>query len=153
MKKIVIGIDPGVHTGFAIYSITEKKIISHFEGSFWDVFYFIELTVLSMYNPNEIKAVIENPGLQKGIFARYTKSIEGSSNPRGTENAIRNAVGQNTAHAKLWIELFNFKKIEINEYKPQKSGKKWSKEYCRQVTGITSNSEHTRDAIRLCFAK
>ena len=151
---IVIGIDPGVHTGFAIYSKISKSIITHFEGTFWDVFYFLELNIFPQYKVEQIEVVIENPALQKGIFARYTKSIENSKNPRGTENAIRNSVGQNTRDAKLWIELFKLKKVKkIHEYKPTKSGQKWSKDFCKQVTGIASNSEHTRDAIRLCFSK
>lgn len=149
---IYIGIDPGKHTGVAVYWTSTKKIVYHGTHDFWSAESEISEFIVNEGISN-ICAVIENPALNKGIYSRYTKAIKGAKNPKGVENGIRAGVAKNSRDAQLWIEYFKRLGIKVIEFKPTGDSPKWSEEYCKQITGETVKSEHSRDAIKLIFGR
>lgn len=149
---IYIGIDPGKHTGIAVYLSYNKSIVEHGTYDFWSAENAIREYIVHE-NISNICAVVENPALNKGIYSRYTKAIKGAKNPKGVENGIRAGVAKNSRDAQLWIEYFKRLGIKVIEFKPDGKSPKWSEDHCKKITGETVKSEHSRDAIKLIFGR
>lgn len=149
---IYIGIDPGKHTGVAVYSSYIKELVYFGTHDFWGAEMEIREHIVHE-NTSNICAVIENPALNKGIYSRYSKAIKGAKNPKGVENGIRAGVAKNSRDAQLWIEYFKRLGIKVIEFKPNGKSPKWSEAYCKKITGETVKSEHSRDAIKMIFGR
>lgn len=156
-RKYCIGIDPGRHTGVAVWSKHEKKLLKLITLDFWGVIDFLDTFTASMQaqdwgslgiavQSEEItfEVVMEDPQLNDTTFAR---GIE----PKLMLKVAQD-VGRNKEQAFLLIEWMTRKKIVFRTVQPKnrkKGGGKWSAEYFTHLTGWQGKSnEHTRDAAR-----
>ena len=144
--SILIGIDPGEHTGFAVWDVRHKtllrietipihramKIVADFwEGS--------KLT-------GEKMAVIFEDARQRKWFPREKNVSEYRGKLMGAGAAKRDA--------RIWEEFLTDYGIPFKAHKPQAGGTKWSADYFAQVTGWTGRtSEHARDAALLVYGR
>jgi hypothetical protein len=137
--KFIIGIDPGLNTGFAVYQIDRKEIIGTDTLDFWQT-----IARINLYD-KEALIVIENPDLNKPMF--YNKY--GNQNIR-KYNKIAQNVGMNKKEAILLIQYFERYQIPYKTIKPVT--KKWTTADVKLYTGQEIKcSQHCRDAIKLIF--
>lgn len=137
---IYIGIDPGVHTGMAIWN-------GH-DGCFIDVTTIPIHQALSrvekFYNDNkglfEIQVVFED--------ARQRKWYTGDS------NAKSQGAGSIKRDCTIWEDFCKDAGIPFQAVPPTKGMTKWKPEYFRMVTGWSGRtSDHARDAAMLVFGR
>jgi hypothetical protein len=141
-RKIAIGIDPGVSTGFAVWDIRAKKFSLICTLDFWSTIDKIK-EYHSHYGDN-LLVVIENPNGNKPVF--FKKGVKSNA------MAIRvgQNVGSNKREASLLIEYCNINGISVKEVVPKGSKNKKgkvTKEYFAKISGYTERtSQHGRDA-------
>lgn len=137
---IFVGIDPGEHTGFAVWDSASRC--------------FLEVATLPLYRAilrvlelrrehGEITVCFED-ARQRRWFARERNESEYRGHLMGAGAAKRDA--------KIWEEFCEGEKIPYRAVKPQAGCTKWKAEYWAQVTGWKGRtSEHARDASLLVF--
>ncbi len=142
--SILIGIDPGEHTGFAVWNTGRMQ--------------FDEVCTLSLiravdrvrelralYGWENIKVVFED-ARQRKWFPREKNVSEYRGKLMGAGAAKRDA--------RIWEEFLTDYGIPFTAHKPQAGGTKWSADYFAQVTGWTGRtSEHARDAALLVYGR
>lgn len=135
-----IGIDPGQHTGFAVWC-RSTKALSCKTLDFWQV-----VKELEALKEDITQVRIEDPNLNRPTFS---KGIQGA---RQREKISQN-VGENKAHAKLLIAYCELLNIPVVPVKPTKHSRtKVKADAFKQMTGYTGKtSEHARDAALLVF--
>lgn len=140
--RYIIGIDAGVHTGFAVRETRVlKKWLVIRTGTFWNVY----RDIAENYPPELTTIYIEKPSLNKLTFDHNEK------NRRKREKISRN-VGANAREATLLIEEFQRLGYEVIEVRPTK--KKVDAKEFKGYTGITQRtSEHARDAGMLIVGR
>ncbi len=133
-----LGIDPGRKTGLAVWHAAREELEIFPAMPFWEAWE----KVTGSYPPSETAAVIEDPTQNRPVFRR------GTSGRR--REKIAQDVGENKAHAKLWIEGLERLGYAVRRVRPTQ--KKWSKRTFERITGYTGrSSSHARDAARLVF--
>lgn len=141
--RYLIGIDPGVKTGFAIYDRTEKEFIYLDTLDFWNAITMIENFKMQV-GISYFKVIIENPNLNRPTFNRNQNA---RSNTRISQN-----VGQNKRDASLLIQFCKREGIEVQEIKPTATKK--DAEFFSKITGYKGRcSQHGRDAALLVYGK
>lgn len=140
--KYIIGIDPGKHTGLAMYETGISKITYTDTTDFWGLIDFIDERN-SIYPISDTIYIIEDPGLNKPIFySRY-----GNKTTRAYTRIAQN-VGMNKEEAKLIIEYMERNRIHHKVIQPVT--RKWTEKELKQYTGFNEKvSQHVRDAIKL----
>ena len=134
----VVGLDPGRHTGHAVYHVAEDRLASVKTLDFWQV-----VEDATHRDPRHTLYVVERPDLNRPTF------FHGQTSPRKREKISRN-VGANMREATLLIEHLKSRGFVVVEVRPSQT--KWSADLFRQITGFAKRtSEHGRDAGRLCF--
>jgi hypothetical protein len=137
METILIGIDPGINTGVAIWNRAERIIISAYTYSFWETITFLQENI----NRWRFTVIIEDVTQNKPTFAR-----KGAS-PFEMQRISQN-VGSNKRDCQLLMEWLALKSIETICVKP--TTEKWNHEYCVKISRYEKRiSQHARDAIRL----
>ena len=149
---LIIGIDPGVNTGFAIYDKRSRqfKVVK----SMNIVNTLLELQTLSL-NPAIKLIVVENPSLNSPVFHKDT--VIAKSGIDGFAKKAQNvgAVGRDAVILLQWCKAL-FNEVDIREHRPSKSNSLLTKQdhatFCK-MTGYTgkSSSEHSRDAGMLAW--
>jgi hypothetical protein len=133
MSNLIVGIDPGVNTGFAIWNCEKKEfeeigsrgIVSAMQIIRWKI--------------SDIKFIRFEDARQRKWFDK--KGIE----------ALQGA-GSIKRDCKIWQEFCEYHKFKYEMIKPQKNQTKWTSEYFKKVTGWTGRTnEHGRDAAVLVF--
>lgn len=136
-RRFSIGIDPGVNTGFAVYSREEGRILSAETLSFWEAYD----RVLTKYSPLDAALYIECPSLNRPTFDH------GEERQKSRERISRN-VGGNAREGTLLAERFEAFAFEVHRIRPTSA--KWTPEQIARHTGYTARtSEHSRDAIKI----
>ena len=138
---IWIGIDPGVHTGIAIWDSEKEE--------------FYELCTLPIH-----KAIIKvdnwwydckTMGTQMQLVfedARQRKWYTGNS------DAKKQGAGSVKRDCTIWEDFCKDMGIPLQAVPPTKGMTKWTPEYFRMVIGWTGRtSEHARDAAMLVFGR
>lgn len=141
---IFIGIDPGTHTGFAVWDTTSRS--------------FREVATLPLHRALDevkkwhytclaqnvdFKVVFEDARLRTW-FRPETSRSEYRGHLMGAGAAKRDAA--------IWEEYLTAMHIPFKARKPLAGMTKWSAEYWSRVTGWTGRtSEHARDAALLVF--
>lgn len=138
---IAIGIDPGVDTGFAVWSRLDSKFIELSTLTFWTAY-----DRITQYAAGEVELFIENPNSQRAMYAR----TDGIEHQRRRERVASN-IGSNRREASLLIERLQALGYRVTAVSPYRA-RKWDAEQFKRYTGYEgSTSQHVRDAGRLVF--
>jgi hypothetical protein len=135
---IVIGIDPGVKTGYAIYDAQKRELKQYGSGSIFNVFKIVG-EHWEEYGAN-ITVIVEDARLCK------------YAGPNG--NAARMGVGSVKRDSQIWVEYLkllgaSFKQVDPRHNKLKKlSAKDLTKFIGHDVSG---SNQHARDAISLAW--
>jgi hypothetical protein len=135
-KPFVIGIDPGVETGVAVWQAEIKRFIALETLDFWRTF-----TYLSTFPKDSTKVVVENPALNNFSYARHKQT--GKDGLKIARNS-----GGNCREAELLIEGLKRDGYDVMEIKPTR--RKWTAEQLKRYTGYEGRTnQHVRDAMAL----
>ncbi len=141
---LLIGIDPGVHTGFASWDTDKKEFTVLKTLTFWKTIKAFE--AIDLETPKElIHVYIEDPGGNKPTFgrSRMSKAIL----DRKSQN-----VGSNKAEARLLIEYLKMNGYNYTAVVPTAS--KLKAEGFEKMTKITTRtSQHVRDAAFMVYGR
>lgn len=153
--RYVVGIDPGVKTGFAVWDRDGKRLLSVETSDFWEVFF--RISSAPILRPDSALIVVE--------VAHYAPVFrERKAAGKNENHAARLAqnVGQVMREAKLLAEGFRRLGYTVQEVKPLGKKKDASGNYSAEadraeferLTGWTKQtSQHARDAARLAFGR
>lgn len=137
--RYVIGIDPGVSTGYAVWDREEKTLTNVTTLEFWGAFERAQLL-----KPGYVEIIIEDP---TGNLPTFAKAGDGTARKR---EKISQNVGSNKREAQLLIEGLRRRGYTVRTVTPTK--KKWDVETFRRLTGYAGQtSQHSRDAARLVW--
>ncbi|RKD18995.1 hypothetical protein BCY91_14050 [Pelobium manganitolerans] len=133
-KNLIIGIDPGVKTGIAVYSKKEKKLL--------------ELHTVRIHRAFEIVtdmgAHIEMVRIEDARQRKWLGSGDAEAKKQGAGSVKRDC--------KIWEDFLQDKAIPFQMTSPGKVKTKISTGYFKALTGwqgVTSN--HARDAAMLVW--
>jgi len=144
LPKIYIGIDPGSHTGLAVYSKADGLKLQTL--TFWKTIDYLREHVLPHIGKEaEFLVIIETP--QHNTFI-YRERID--PNRLAATLRIARNVGMNQRDASLLVEFLKLNKIPVEEFTPGPKDHKWPAPYFKHLTGIDTakTAEHVRDAAR-----
>lgn len=134
---LVIGIDPGVDTGWCCYDVLHGEITEAMTISFWKAW-----NRASVLSPKQVLFIVEDPAQNKPVWNR---NLDMKTNAKVAQN-----VGGNKREARLMIEGLRMLGFQVDARKPDTE--KWSNNFFRSVTGYEKRaSQHVRDAARLCY--
>lgn len=138
IAKYVLGIDPGIHVGIAIYNRTTESLEVVTSKELHQAF-----DILKHWHSNSsIEVFIENPNTWIGFGSK-------SSSDARLQGA--GAVKQTYKHLVEFMEHYD---ISFTPTKLQGTMKKVDAKYFEQLTGWKgSSNSHGRDASLLCFKK
>lgn len=148
--RYIIGCDPGVSCGIAIYDTMERKFLLVDTTDFWGA-----IDAARAYEPNEVLIVVE-----VAHHAPTFRHLKAKGQNVHMLSKIARNVGQVTREAQLLAEglrRLGYKVIEKAPFGKKKGADgKYSAEADRrefeQLTGWTGRtSQHARDAARLAF--
>lgn len=163
--KIIIGIDPGVHTGVSVYDV-QTKVMDLRTLDFWKTYHLCKQfrqdeTVFIIEDPNAISNTFRSSYQRKTRMAhanqfRKSGTLFPGADPVLNEkqfDRISQNVGSNKRDAQLLIEGFESNEFNVIKYIPQAHNKLTPKEFEQlcQRDGITivsgsSIQQHARDA-------
>lgn len=152
MDKIIIGIDPGQNTGFAVWDATGEKFISLLTLSFWEAIGLLqEAKSREDIGMSKLEVIIEDVTQNKPIFM---KGNRGKSGVKGFAKIASN-VGMNKRDAQLLISWCELNNVKVTKVRPtKKSATKLDQETFAKITKYTlRTSQHARDAAMLCFGR
>lgn len=147
VKMIYIGIDPGVHNGWARWDSRNMSLKEYRDMDFWTLIEELRASHAIRILPRmEFTVIIEDPGLNKPVFPKK------GAQKFGAVQRVAQNVGMNKAYARLIIEYCEKYGIAYEAVKP--STKKWDAAMFRAVTGIKGRvSQHVRDAVKLVWGR
>ena len=133
-KRIIIGIDPGVKTGFAIWIPCEQKFSGIETFGIVKVLSLIENSLASF----EIEIRFEDARKRKWFGDSGREKLQGA--------------GSIKRDSSIWQEFCEYHNVPYEAIKPAAGSTKWDSEYFKKVTGWTKRtSSHARDAALLVF--
>ena len=139
MPRIWIGIDPGEHTGVAVWDTDQRA--------------FRLLATLPLHKALDLvrefsadARVVFEDARQRTWFPRERNASEYRGRLMGAGAAKRDA--------RIWEEFLTDERIPFEAHKPEAGGTKWSADYFARITGYKGRcSEHARDAALLVFGR
>jgi hypothetical protein len=149
-KRFIIGIDPGIRTGFAVFDSNAGALIRVETLTFWTA----HDAIFTQFTADETIIRIENPNRNIPVWRTGRSQISPGEAGRAVaiQNRVASSVGKNKAHAQLLIERFESWGFEVEQVKP--SRRKWSPEEFRAATRwALKSSEHSRDAASLIYRR
>lgn len=136
--SLLAGIDPGTHTGFALYDAARGELETVTALPFWEA-----ANRLRASAPRLAAVVIEDARLV-GLYARHRK-LSGARRDRAARS-----VGMIDRDVRLWLDLCDRLGLPVMTVQPTRS--KWDARTFARVTGWPARTnEHGRDAARLVF--
>lgn len=148
-RHIFIGIDAGVHCGFAVWDGASKCFLEVSTLSFWDCIESLKQNA-DFWAPNgdKMTVVIEDVTQNKLTFYRH------DTTHKGMEKISRN-VGGVMAYTSLIMEWCERQGVEMIKSRPgKKSMTKMKAEAFKNLTKWEKKtSEHSRDAALLVFQR
>lgn len=140
LKPLIVGIDPGVSTGVAIYNRKTSKVLTWCTKDFFSVQEYL-MTVLS--NINEAKVFVEHP------FAGHVKTNRAKGLTGGSADVYTANAGGNRREAQLLAESLRRHGFDVELVNPVREAK-WDATRFRLFTGSSkAASQHERDAVRI----
>lgn len=137
--QFVLGIDPGVSCGFAVYSRTSQKLIRVETLTFWEA-----IEEVRLFAADWVKVVIEVADAAPVFWQR-----KGAAANQHTLSKIARNVGQVTREAQLMVEGLRRYGYQVIEAKPL--GKKNAEDFKRLTKWTERTNQHERDAGILAF--
>jgi hypothetical protein len=138
-NKILIGIDPGVKNGFAIYDCDRKKLLHVCSLKTYEVF---ERIKAYLFKGNHVTVYIEDP--------TTWKPFKGS----GNQAHRMKGAGSVTARFKAITEFLEDTHVLHFKVPIQGNAKKMDANMFKRITGYTElTNEHGRDAALLIINK
>lgn len=139
MADIYIGIDPGTHTGIAVWSHKEQR--------------FFMLGTKTMYEATEDIINLVNKHGRDNIFVRFEDARKRNWFGKAGREQLQGA-GSIKRDCSLWEEFLTAKNIPFATVAPKANSTKMKPEAFAKYTGWTKRtSEHARDAAMLVFGK
>lgn len=127
-----IGIDPGTHTGFAVWDGKKFMELSTYE--IWRAFERVE----EYRKICAVEIVMEDARLRKWYGTRSDAKMQGA--------------GSIKRDCAIWEEFCEGKGIPLRKVAPLKGGTKWDAESFAKIIGWKGRtSNHARDAALLVF--
>lgn len=141
---VYIGIDPGKHTGIAVWNTGTKTLEVH-TFTFWQAIKFLETKKIEYEVLNiKWKAILEDPNKNQPIFEKV-----GVANAAAKLRIAQN-VGSNKRDAQLLHEFLELYEIDTTLVKPITS--KWKREDFLKFTKYSGPaSQHAIDAAKLVY--
>lgn len=142
--EYVIGIDPGVTTGIAVYHRRERALRSIESTDFWGA-----IDRVQRFPIETVKVVVEVANYAPVFKERKAKGENANHLSRMAQN-----VGQVMREARLMVEGLRRLGYEVIEAKPLGKAKKADddRRQFERLTGWTQRtSQHGRDAARLAW--
>lgn len=138
-NKILIGIDPGVKTGLAVWDAATQKITALRCDGIITAMKFLTLA-LSAYNQDALVVYIENPNLRKWYGPRASQKQQGA--------------GSIKRDYAIWLEFLQHHGIAYQEVAPKNVLTKLDAKTFASLTGWQGKTnEHSRDAAMLVYGK
>jgi hypothetical protein len=138
---IVIGIDPGVETGYAVWCRSRKQFLELVTLTFWTA--YDRVTALS---PTDVEIFIENPDSKRSMYERTEMVQEQRKRERMATN-----IGSNRREASLLIERLRALGYTVTAVRPMTARKWTAEQFTRYTRHQGRTSQHVRDAGRLVF--
>ena len=136
---LVVGIDPGIDTGYAVYDVLFNELTEAVTISFWEAW-----NKAALMNPAQVLYVVEDPAQNKPVWNRNL--------PKNANLKVAQDVGGNKREARLMIKGLRRLGFVVDAVRPE--GPKWTSRYFRGITGYEGRvSEHVRDAARLAWGR
>lgn len=137
--RLIVGLDPGVETGWAIWDVKAQRLTDVQTLRIDEAMF----AILAMWGvPRDLIRVVFEDARQRTWFG-----------PRGTaaqERAKLQGVGSVKRDCAIWEEFLTAHGIPYVAQKPVAGATKWKADYFKKVTGWTARtSEHGRDAAVL----
>lgn len=148
-KRYIVGLDPGVKTGVAIWDRVEGQFRLISTWDFWDTVF--ALTRSSVFTPYSCSVVVE-----VAHYAPTYSHLKAEGQNKHTLSKIARNVGQVTREAQLLAEGLRRFGYEVEEVRPQGKAKKAADDVKQfeRLTGWTERtSQHARDAARLVYGR
>ena len=136
---ITIGIDPGKHTGVAVFDNQIKQFTNIFDCNTYEAILFLQA------NKENIKQIIiESSSRQSHIWS------SDKMNKRSFGRRARNT-GSVDGKVDIFREFCEKENIELREISPLQKGAKWNKEQFKIFIPewTKQTNEHQRDAVKL----
>lgn len=137
MKKLLIGVDPGTHTGIATYDIENNSLILS-TMKLHEAF----RQIAKMNQFWDLEVVIENPNL----WTHFKDTKEAKAKLQGAGSVKRDY--------SAWVEFLNDYGIPFTGVRPDKTRNSYAKNQTlfQKITGYTKRcSEHARVAALLVY--
>jgi hypothetical protein len=140
--RYVIGIDPGVLTGLAVWDREKRALLRLETLDFWRAWEYI----VDGYTVDAVEVVIEDPSGNRPVFDKEGVSI----GERRKRERIAQNVGSNKREARLLLAGLLRRGYRVRAVTP--TAAKWSSDRLAALTGWRGlSSAHSRDAARLVF--
>lgn len=145
MKTIVVGIDPGLNNGIAIYRRVDKGFeLKLYKEDFWNTVESIKkIADQAKQHSYQLTFLIECPQHNKPVFLRTLKGSKSGN----MDMKIAQDIGMNKKVAILLVEYLKRLNLRHCEITPTKS--KMKSGGFEKLTGIKKSNEHCRDAAML----
>lgn len=144
--RYIIGVDPGVHTGIAVYDRESNRLdllrTCTAERATETVSNLVD--VYTGFGGQPVLVKVENPSFNLPVFNQGERL-----NDRALLKKAQN-VGMNKRDATILINQLAAAGVDVEGIRP--SRKKWSTDFFRSVTGWQGRTnQHERDAARVCW--
>lgn len=137
---ICIGIDPGTHTGVAVWDTKERRFLSLETLPIHQA--LIKVMMWRDRVGHDLQVVFED-ARQRTWFGKDKNT-----------NAKLQGAGSIKRDCSIWEDFLTDYEIPFRAVPPQKGCTKWTEEYFKMVTGWKGKtSNHSRDAAVLVFGR
>lgn len=141
---IKIGIDPGTHTGVAVWDCTARKFRQVTTTSLPRAFDIVQMWT-EIKGRTEVQVVIEDARLRKWI-PRYGELSRTIGRAQGAGSVKRDSA--------IWEEYCALRGLTLIKQPPTKGATKWTADTFATLTGWgESTNEHGRDAALLVWMR
>lgn len=136
-KKFLIGIDPGVNTGWAEYCAETKQLRELHTLKIHEAIMLLE-AINVQYEPGEWIVIFEDARKRKWFSSKGREALQGA--------------GSIKRDCTILEDYLKSRGIDYEARAPQRGATKWTAEQFKRLTGWQGRtSEHARDAALLVF--
>lgn len=149
VKPFVLGVDPGLHTGVAMYSRERDELLWLRTMNFWGLYdHVLE------QDTELLEIVFEIPKVSGGfrLYHRFKKGGSEEVKEGGPQSKVAANIGANAREGTLLARRFADFGFDVWSVSPPKKAKKWdADDLYRETKFAGRSSEHSRDAARVAW--